>query len=134
MGPNIKDIGAYIDAATAISPRNSGAATVNGTGLSRDGRRSGVVLGSVGAVSGAPTAVSIQFKLQDSADNTTFADVAGASATATAANSEVEFDVDLSGLKKFVRVVAVVSFTGGTAPTADISAALVQGGAEVLPV
>ena len=134
MGPNIKDIGAYIKAVAGIGPQNAAdGATVNGSGVDRQGLRSCVVAAHVGAVTGAPTATSIQFKLQKSDDNSTFTDVSGASTTITAADSSAELDLDISGLKRYVRVVAAVSFTGGTSPTADIAATLILGGADKLP-
>jgi hypothetical protein len=54
-------------------------------------------------------------------------------AALTANNTEAEVNVDLSGLKRYVRVVTTVTFTAGTSPAIPVAAAVVLGGAESLP-
>ncbi len=88
-----------------------------------------------GAASGSPTAQTVATKLQDSADGSTgWADVSGAAATdLTADDTEDEVDIDLSGAKRYVRVVATISFTGGTTPSIPVAATLVLAGKDELP-
>lgn len=129
-----RDIGAYVKTAGSVVPQNSAAATVNGTAVDRTGYESCVLQGLVGAATGTPTAVSVTFKLQESADGSTgWADVTDASVEATAENSAVEADVNLAGALPYVRVVATVAFTGGTSPTIDVAGLLTLGGADSLP-
>lgn len=138
----LRNIGSYILPKVAIAPQSSVAATVNGTGVNRDGYLSAVLHGVTGAVSGAPTTTSVVYKIQHSNDDGStdaYADAddnqgnALAMAALTAASSDKRMDIDLSGLKKYVRVVATISFTGGTSPAALIFAELTLGGAASLP-
>lgn len=132
--PQVRDIGAYIKAVSGIAPRaDDGTAQVDGNTIDRSGYFSLVAHCQTGAVTGAPTAVSVEFKVQESDDGTTWTDVPGASVTLTAADSSGEIDVNLETAKKNVRVVANSTFTGGTSPTVEIASAVILGGAEVLP-
>jgi hypothetical protein len=95
-----------------------------------------------GAETGAPSARTLDAKIQDSADGSTgWADyippgqaTVAAIPQITAANSEAEVDVDLSGAKRYVRVVETLAFTGGTAPTLGAQETVVLGGADRTPV
>jgi hypothetical protein len=127
-----------------IAPQSqSGAGTINGTGVDRlqaaGSFSSCAIAGLTGAVSGSPTAQSATFKLQDSADNSTFADYVppGLSAAPTlvlsAANAAGQVGIDLSGARQYVRVVCTVAFTGGSSPTLLVGAGLILGGAQQEP-
>lgn len=70
------------------------------------------------ALTGSPTNVTI--KVQHSTDNNTFADLASATSGALTAAGAVRV-TGTATVNRYVRVV--VSFTGGTAPTATFSAA-----------
>jgi len=95
-----------------------------------------------GAETGAPSARTLDAKIQDSADGSTgWADyippgqlTVAAIPQIVAANAEAEVDVDLSGAKKFIRVVETLGFTGGTAPTLGATETVVLGGADRTPV
>ncbi len=114
-----------------IAPQAASTA-VNGNGIDRSGYNYAVVACETGATTGTPTSTSVAFKVQDSADNTTFADVSSATVTiADAAHGEV--NVDLRGLRQYIRVVATPTFVGGTSPTVQISASVVLGDAVVRP-
>lgn len=138
----MKNIGALVDVVTSVEPQSSAAATINGTGIDRQlhGNALSCVLHTIeGAVSGAPSASSVQSKLQDSADNSTFADykpdgvnVAQAAAL-SAANTENGLAVDLTNARRFIRAVTVVGFTGGTSPSALVAADIVLAGERTLP-
>lgn len=136
MIPQRNNIGAYINAVTGIKPTNA-TTTVNGTGVDRLAYGSATLFAAVGAASGSPSAQSVTYKLQDSADDSTYADIStetSALAAMTADNATGQLDIDLTGLRQYVRVVATVSLTGGTSPAIPIAATLVLGGASVLPV
>jgi hypothetical protein len=131
-----KHIGAQISAAPSLAPANSAAGTRNGSSIDHTGYGSCVLLHTCAAVTGAPSAQTIDVKLQDSADGTTFADVVGAalpSKTTGTAESR-EKNIDLSGLRQFVRVVEIMAFTGGTTPAVISAPVLILGGPDKLPV
>ncbi len=114
-----------------IAPQALSAA-VNGTGIDRSGFNFTVVACETGATTGTPTTTSVAYKIQDSADNVTFTDVAGATvAIADAAHGEI--NLDLRPLRQYVRVVATPTFTGGTSPTVQAAASVTLGDAVVLP-
>jgi hypothetical protein len=94
----------------------------------------------VGAVGGAPSAVTVQSTLQHSSDNATWTNYTpdGAASAAqtsavSAASTQTTLAVDLSGANRYLRVVTTVAFTGGTSPTALIAANLVLGGEPLVP-
>lgn len=135
MNANSSNIGALISAKLAVEPKANAAGTRNGVSIDRLalGVSSCVLAVLTGASTGTPTTLSVDVKLQDSADGTTFADFATA-VSATAVSSSAEKDIDLTTARQYVRAVETVSFTGGTAPTVLSSAALVFGGATTLPL
>jgi hypothetical protein len=138
----MRNIGALIKSIKGINPANAAAGTTNGAAIDRAGVQgknffqSCVLKGACGAATGAPTTQSVNQKLQDSADGSTgWADIAGAAIAALVAdNTEAQVDVDLSGAKRFIRVVSLVAFTGGTSPAIPVSAEVILGPAMELPV
>lgn len=128
------DIGGEVKAIKAINPVDQAAGTVNGSAINRQGFLSAVLHCAAGAASGAPTAQTVDAKLQDSADGSTgWADITGAAITQlTADNSEAQVDVDLGTAKKFIRAVVDVGFTGGTSPSIPVAATVILGGADTL--
>jgi hypothetical protein len=137
-----RNIGALIKAVKGINPGNFSAGTTNGPAIDRAGaggknlHLSCVLKGACGAASGGPSSQSVNQKLQDSADGSTgWADIAGAAIAALVAdNTEAQVDVDLSGAKRFIRVVSVVAFTGGTSPAIPSSAEVILGPPVEMPV
>ena len=72
-----------------------------------------IVIQEVGAVSG--TTPTLDGKIQDSADNSSFADVTGYTFTqVTAANSNQQLNVDTRKVRRYIRYVATI---GGTTPS-----------------
>jgi hypothetical protein len=128
-------IGELIRVLRGVAPLRSSGGTVNGPAIDRRGFLSGILFLDVGATSGAPSSFTVDAKLQDSPDGTTgWADLAGeAVAQVTAINVQRFKDVNLSRAKAFIRVVVVDAFVGGTSPTVERGAAVVLGGADVLP-
>lgn len=137
--PNINNIGAYFVTREGLAPAANAAGTRNGTGLDRlssavKGAKSCTIISHTGAATGGPTSFTRDVKLQDSADNSAWADLAGAAVAQQTAAGLVELDVDLSGAKQYVRAVEVTTLTGGTAPTLPGSVEIVFGGADSLPL
>lgn len=138
-----RNIGAYISAVTSVEPQSSTGATINGASIDRmahNGNPLSCVLHQIaGAISGAPSTASVQSKVQDSADGTTFADYqsdganTAQSVALTAQNTENSLSVDLTLARRYLRVVTVVGFTGGTSPAALVAAELILGGEPLLP-
>lgn len=129
------DIGALLKVLKGINPVASAAAVINGSAIDRSGFQSCVLSGQAGAAAGAPTARTVDFKLQESADGSTnWADISGAAVTTIIAdNGEAHVNVNLAGVKKFIRIVATVTFTGGTTPTIPVAATVALGGAVTKP-
>jgi len=126
--------GAHVKVVKGIAPQAAAAGTVNGVTIDRLGFESCVVHVSTGAVSGEPTAQTVDVKLQDSADGTTWADLPGAVVSQiTAGDAEAEADIDLRGARRYIRAVATVAFTGGTTPNIQLAATVVLGGARERP-
>ena len=128
--------GDYVKLQKGINPEDSIAATITGPAIDRIGFNSLVLHTAAGAATGAPSAQTVDSKIQDSATSGgTFVDFAGAAiATITADDSDAEKDVDLSGAKAFIKVITVVGFTGGTTPTIPVASTVALGGSEVEPV
>lgn len=128
-------------------PALSAAGTRNGSAIDR-ATPGGVRYGSLtlhtmtGAIAGAPSAQTVDAKLQHSVDGSTnWADYVppGASTAAaitqlTAASASGEVDVNLEGARRYVRVVETVAFTAGTSPTIGVASSVVLAGADRTPV
>ena len=97
-----------------LLPTAARTATANGTGVDvtdYEGMAE-VVLDSAAGTGTSPTQ---DVKLQDSADNSTFADITGATFTQVVkAASQQNISVDLSKARQYVRAVTTI---GGTTPS-----------------
>lgn len=98
-------------------------ATGNGTGVDvKDwaGKAKFVLMSSAGG----GTSPTLDVKLQDSADNSTWADISGATFTQVtdAADADEAIGVDLDSADRYVRAVKTVS---GTSPTFDCAVMMV---------
>lgn len=131
----LTDIGGIVKAATGIDPKSEDGTGQNGSSIDRSGFASCVLVGQNGAATGSPTSYTVDFKLQESADGSTgWSDISGAAVTQITADDQLEYvDVDLSGVKQYIRVVEATSFTGGSSPTVPASATVVLGGAQDMP-
>ena len=100
--------------ATPLSRPATSTATVTGTGVDLVAYEGVLkVTQEVGAVSG--TTPTLAGKIQDSADNSAWADVAGLAFTqVTAANSSQSLQVDTRSVRRFIRYVGTI---GGTTPS-----------------
>lgn len=129
-----RDLGGYVNTLREASPQAISTA-LNGVGIDRLSYLGAVFAIEVGATTGTPTSFTVDAKLQESADNTTFTDIAGATMTQiTAANSHGEINLNLAGIKRYIRAVITPAFVGGTAPTVLVGASCVLGQASSLPV
>lgn len=108
-------------------------ANTNGTGVDTQGYNSAVATIEVGAVSG--TSPTLDIKIQDSADNSSFADVTGLTFTqVTAANNSQVLRIEglnTSTRRRYLRAVATV---GGTSPSFTCAASILLGRAFKGPV
>ena len=100
-------------------------ATANGTGVDTQGYEDGMVVLEVGTVSG--TTPSMTVKMQESDDNSTFADITGSTFTAVVASNSSQVlrltELNLAR-KRYVRAVATIS---GTTPSFDFSTEVLLG-------
>lgn len=145
----LKNIGAYVKSLAGIAPQSNDLATaVNGADIDRLANAtplSMVLLAHLGALSGAPSALALEFRVQHADDNAgspgTYADyqIDGANVSIsfdeTETNTLKELDIDLSGAKRWVRVQITdgSAFTGGTSPEALVAAEYILGGVDTLP-
>lgn len=135
------NIGAEILPVAGLAALANSAGTRTGSAIDR--LQSGSMANSltlacnVGATTGTPTTQTYDCKLQDSADGSTgWADLSGASITqkTTATAGLVQKDVDLLPAKRYIRVVEVVAFTGGTTPATPAAVDVILGGFDRLAV
>ncbi len=132
----LRDIGAYVKSINGVFPFARTAGAVNGAAINRLGFDSCVLHTVSGAATGSPTGQTLDAKLQDSADGSTgWADLVPAIAITqiVADDTEEQVDADLSGHKKFIRVVQTVTLTAGTSPTLPCASSVVLGGAVEVP-
>lgn len=108
-------------------------ASANGTGVDTLGYTSGMAVILAGDIDTASGDETYSFKVQDSADNSTFADVTSATTTVTADNDVKVIRLDGLGtsIRRYVRVVATLA---GTTPSWPGSAVIALGRAYTKPV
>ena len=128
------NVGPFLLPRVGFVPQSAPAGTITGAAVERTGFFSAVLVAATGADVGANTVRSLAVRIQESADGTTgWVDVPGAAVPAiTAVNTQADIDVNLAGVARFVRVLGVVSFTGGTGLL--VGATLVLGGSDRRPV
>ncbi len=120
----MKDLKYSVDVESSVRPALvSGSSAVNGVGVDKLGFDDGMAVIATGAIAGTPDSVSLAVKVQESADNSTFTDVTGATATITAANTVARVKVpDMLNRKRYLRAVVTPTFVGGTSPSIGFSA------------
>lgn len=132
-----KRLAESVKVVAGIAPIARSAGTANGDVIDRLGFAGAVVHLKAGAATGAPTAQGVALKVQhgDASNGSDMADVTGATIAAlTADNAEAQLDLDLSGYKRYIRVVVTTTFTGGTTPTIPSAVDVVLGEAVSGPV
>lgn len=108
----------------------------NGTGIDRAGYDEVEVLISTGAATGTPDSYSVNAKLQESTDNSTFTDVSGVAITAITADATTAKmrKIDASTLARYIRVVTTPAYVGGTTPKVPVAVTVLLGKAANGPV
>jgi hypothetical protein len=100
----------------------SGTTAANGSSLDCDNMIGSVHgLFAVGAATGSPTSFTVTCKLQESADDSDWSDVATQTALVLDADGEVGI---IRGVRtmRYVRAVATPAFVSGSSPTAPVAA------------
>lgn len=137
----LTDINAYIKPLVAVVPTAASEGTVNGAAIDRQNYESCVLLTNTGVTTGTPTSFTVNAKVQHSADGSNnWADYTDPTTVAVAAVTQIteastqgKIGVNLLNAKRYIRVVHVLDFTGGSSPTLAISAHVILGGATKLP-
>lgn len=89
-------------------------ATGNGTGVDLQ-QYEGLVAIVLNSAAGTGTTPTLDVKIQDSADNSSFADVAGAAfAQVTNAASTQKITINAESVRRYIRIVRTI---GGTTPS-----------------
>jgi len=133
----MRQTGSEITSKHALSPQaDTGGSAKNGTIIDRLGYDSLVASLITGAITGTPTSMSMVGKVQhgDAANLSDVADVTGATVTITTATAIGEMNVDLTGLKRYVRITETTTFVGGTSPDVMVAASISLGQAMTGPV
>lgn len=111
MNPDIHPLHSTLVNLLATAART---ATANGTGVDVTDYE-GMAEVMLDSAAGTGTSPTQDVKLQDSADNSTFADITGATFTqVTTTASQQKISVDLSKARRYVRAVTTI---GGTTPS-----------------
>jgi hypothetical protein len=98
-------------------------ATANGTGVDCRSLR-GAALVILDCAAGTGTTPTLDLKLQDSADNSTFADITGAAFTQQAGTAARQtLSINLDGAARYVRAVSTIA---GTTPSFTYSVNMVS--------
>ena len=109
----------------------SGDATNDGLTFDRDAHGWAGVLSflcRVGKETGSPTSVTRICKVQDSADDSAWADVTDVTPiTLIADDTEAKLDVDAQKYRRYLRCVMTVLFVGGTSPDIMVAAVAIAG-------
>lgn len=116
----------------------SGTTTVNGTAINKTGFESLKVVCYAGAVVGAAPAGTITFQLQESSNNSDWANVTTSvvyptSAVLSTVAGVIDINKNLTHVKKYIRVTATPAYTGGSSPYQVAGAIFTLGMSKVLP-
>jgi hypothetical protein len=114
----------------------------NGAVIDRSGFLSGILGLKINPPTGSPTAASVTVALTESdTSGGTFTPAADTLAIVDgnaldidlAAGLDANIDIDLVGVKRFIKLTAAINFTGGTSPAAVASYAVALGDPEYAP-
>lgn len=140
----MKQVDSEVRTLTALKPQSVSGQSVDIAGYTIDKAyfESCVFSILVGETSGGPTNFSTTFRVQDSADASTFADVAGATFAIVSGQLtgyrpmlySGEIAVNLKGCSRYIRLVAKNSFLAGSSPSIALGAVCVLGESKVMPI
>lgn len=130
-----------------VAPAALAAGTTSGTGIDRHAAANlnaafdgGKAVISVGAVTGTPDAYTITVKVEDSANNSSWAtaeDGEGNQYALDGLEASKIYTIDninIGRLRRYVRISVVVTFTAGTSPKVQVCAVMLLGNAQQNPV
>lgn len=110
------------------------AAAASGSAVDRKGYDGAVILCTVGATAGVPTTISCAFKVEECETTALgWSAITDATKTLTAKDSSGEINLNLSGTKRYIRLVVTGTHTGGSSPTATCGGVVALGQAKTLP-
>ncbi len=128
-------LGDLIKTEKAIAPQAAPAGALNGPGIDRLGLEFAVLVIETGAATGGPTSVDVDVTVEESDDNAAWGAIAGAPHIANlGTSSRGEFNLDLRGRKRYIRVRITISFVGGASPTVQVGGTWILGESGNLPV
>lgn len=132
---NVNGIGPEVKFAIGTPPGDIAAGTVVGAAIDRTGFNSMVLEAQTGAVSGSPSAQTVDTKVTHcDTSGGTYTDLSGAAvAQIAAANTRKRKSIDLRGAKQFIKISTTTAFTGGTTPKIGQSVVVALGGADSIP-
>lgn len=97
------------------------AAGVQANGDGGAGYSGALIAAETGAVTGSPTSFSVAWRLQDSADDVTYADVTGVDdLVITTANTKARAGVNVRRMRAYTRWRRVIAFVAGTSPDVEV--------------
>lgn len=120
-------------------PILSGAATLTGDAIDRQGYMSAMLVVSVGAATGTPSSFTVDVHLHEStASGSGFdnceTDVGTTSITQiTTENQIVMLRVNLQNAERYLKVITDVTVSGGSSPKVPVSTVLLLGDADTNP-
>lgn len=138
----LRDLGNMIASQVTLAPQTigtTGNASVDGVGVDRKGYESAVFVFSNSealAITTIPTGLTITYTVQDSSDDSTFADTAY-SDTCVITNTYTVTEVDVHDMKpldRYVRGKVEYSATGGSGDFIVVSGTIVLGAPTNYPV
>lgn len=128
---------AEIKTGIAIAPIDSADTSgvfTAGAVIDRKGYESAVFTCLTGIASGSPTAQVVDFAVYESdVSGSGYVAVSGATGAITADSTAAEINLDLRGVKRYVKVYYDVSFTGGSTPKIEVAGSYSLGEAKVAP-
>lgn len=121
--------------ATGTVPAASAAGTVTGSAIDRLGYDHCVLEAGLGASTGTPTSFTVDSKITHcETSGGTYTDLTGGAVTQlTAVNTRKKKSVSLKGAYRYLKVVTVAAFSGGSSPTIANAVTVILGGADTMP-
>ena len=133
----LRDLKSNIKTAVSVRPQAQAAGTVNGVTVDTKGYHSASAVLETGAATGSPTSYTLDVKVQESADNSTWSDVTGLTFTQITADDQSQ-TIAIANIgtarSRYLRLVSVAAFVGGTSPTVPVSAVIQLDQADQAPV
>jgi hypothetical protein len=133
-----RNVGGLVTTKAALSPRNQVAAasfSLLGAAIDKKDAHSALFVVRTGAKVGSPSAQTVDAKLQESDDGSSWTDCAATPNNPVAAITQItdidqvrHLEIDLTPYKAKVRLVFTVAFTGGTTPSIGLMGEAVLGG------